>query len=165
MRAALKNYVPPVGLGGAVRIALFGQTGVGKSSFINTAAWSARNNEKREAVAWSAGSEGTLILEELLKDFNWHLVDTRGFFTYDALEDSEFVHIVEGRIQHGQLINRGTGDRILAASSSPLPLALRVHAVIFVESATEARLKNGIHASQLAGSKRYLQAHGIFYCN
>eukprot|EP01105_Mastigella_eilhardi_P028863 TRINITY_DN9828_c0_g1_i1.p1 TRINITY_DN9828_c0_g1~~TRINITY_DN9828_c0_g1_i1.p1 ORF type:complete len:482 (-),score=108.72 TRINITY_DN9828_c0_g1_i1:183-1556(-) len=159
----LRSFTPPpkLGGGGAVKIAMFGQSGVGKSSFINTVARSARNRDCTEAVTQSAGSEGTIILEELMTDFNWHLVDTRGFFANDADEDSEFVQIMEGRIKRGEVIQRGGGNRCLAATAQPLPLMSRVHGVIFVVSATDERLRNGTHATQLDGPKRYLAQNGI----
>ncbi|KAH3742710.1 Interferon-induced protein 44 [Pelomyxa schiedti] len=158
------QYHPPTGFIGHVKIAMFGQTGVGKSSFINTCARSVRNVDTvNEAVLQSSGGEGTTILMELLQEYPWHLLDTRGFFANDAAENSEFVRIMEGHIQHGQVITRAFESPTSATPPTVplLPVPRRAHAAIFVVSAKDDRLTNGIHERNLDGPKRYLAAHGM----
>lgn len=71
-----------------IRIAIFGQTGTGKSALINTIykVFLSPNELPEEgevAIVQAAGGEGTSILEEFFQERGFTVVDTRGFFDID----------------------------------------------------------------------------------
>ena len=73
-----------------IRMAIFGMTGSGKSTLVNTVMKVlCGKNERGTAIEQSSGGEGTTILEEFLAQFNFRLIDTRGFFEFDSLEESK----------------------------------------------------------------------------
>ncbi|CAH3163947.1 unnamed protein product [Porites lobata] len=82
-----------------LRIGVFGATGSGKSCFINTCERTVRQTEKGSAPDSSTGQEGTITLQDYLPELFFRLVDTRGFFNYNAYEIEEFQNILHGKIQ------------------------------------------------------------------
>ena len=84
-----------------LRIGVFGPTGSGKSCFINTCERTVRQTEKGTAPDSTTGQEGTITLQDYLSEMFFRLVDTRGFFKYDANESVEFENILTGKIQPG----------------------------------------------------------------
>ena len=73
-----------------VRMPIFGMTGSGKSTLVNTVMKVLLGKDERGiAIEQSSGGEGTTNLEEFLPQFDFTLIDTRGFFEFDALEESE----------------------------------------------------------------------------
>ena len=78
-----------------VRMALFGMTGSGKSALVNTVMKIlCGKDEKGVAIEQSSGGEGTTILEEFFPQFNFRLIDTRGFFEFHSLEESKFQYCI-----------------------------------------------------------------------
>ena len=136
-----------------LRIGVFGPTGSGKSCFINTCERTVRETEKGSAPDSTTGQEGTIILQDYLPEMFFHLVDTRGFFNYNANETVEFENIVLGRLQPGDNVKRPEEGQ---ANTPPMDLhqnpqfANRLHGVIIVVMANDARLTEG-------GLKDYLK--------
>lgn len=121
-----------------LRIGMFGPTGSGKSCFINTCEQSVRQTDKGSVPESSAGEEGTIILEDYLPEMFFKLVDTRGFFNYDADESVEFRDILAGKIRSGDVIRRGEPRDV----GEDVPFVDALHGVIFVLKANDIRLKN-----------------------
>lgn len=81
-----------------IRLAVFGMTGAGKSSLVNTVWKTLYGREAAPAIEQSSGAEGTRVLEDFysragteneLAGFVFH--DTRGFnFNFSNAEESEF---------------------------------------------------------------------------
>ena len=82
-----------------LRIGVFGPTGSGKSCFINTCERTVRQTEKGSAPDSTTGKESTITLQDYLPEMFFRLVDTRGFFNYNANEVEEFQNILEGKLQ------------------------------------------------------------------
>ena len=130
-----------------LRIGLFGATGSGKSCFINTCERTVRQTEKGSAPDSSTGQEGTITLQDYLPELFFRLVDTRGFFNYNANEIVEFQNILHGKIQPGDNVIRLPEDGASAASVNhhPCPpFANRLHGIIIVVMANDPRLTGGI---------------------
>ena len=116
-----------------LRIGVFGATGSGKSCFINTCERTVRQTEKGSAPDSSTGQEGTITLQDYLPELFFRLVDTRGFFNYNANEIVEFQNILHGKIQPGDNVIRLPEDGASAASVNhhPCPtFANRLHGII-----------------------------------
>ena len=129
-----------------LRIGVFGPTGSGKSCFINTCERAVRRTEKGSAPDSTTGKEGTITLQDYLPEMFFHLVDTRGFFDYNANEVVEFQHILEGRIQPGDNVSRPQSGPVNSASMElhPCPeFASKLHGVIIVVMANDVRLTEG----------------------
>ncbi|XP_035681611.1 uncharacterized protein LOC118419356 [Branchiostoma floridae] len=145
-----------------VRIGLFGPAGSGKSSFIVTCERALRPYLcKGTAGIQDAGGEGTIILEECLKELgsDFCLVDTRGFFRHDADEFTALTNIVYGRIEPGQHI---TFDRRVDNVGSEAYFSKWLHAIIIVLSATDPRLQDGhTHRNNLNVVREFMRPRGI----
>ena len=129
-----------------LRIGVFGPTGSGKSCFINTCERAVRQTDKGTAPDSTTGQEGTITLQDYLPELFFHLVDTRGFFNYNANETVEFKNILDGKIQPGDNLVRPREDQedVPAMDLHPCPkCANRLHGVIIVTMATDPRLREG----------------------
>ncbi|XP_066287409.1 uncharacterized protein [Branchiostoma lanceolatum] len=126
-----------------LRIGLFGPSGSGKSSFINTCE-RAMNPDLRRGTAdvQTAHGEGTIVLQEFLDDLDndFRLVDTRGLFRHNIQEFTALADIVYGRIRPGQEVKFG---RPVDNEDSEEYFPNWLHAIIIVLSATDPRLQDG----------------------
>ncbi|XP_035681885.1 uncharacterized protein LOC118419555 [Branchiostoma floridae] len=121
-----------------VNIAMFGPTGSGKSSFIQTAEQILLG--KTTALVQADSKEGTTILEKYLagSTLKFHLVDTRGFFDLDDSMHQELDNILTGKIRPSQVIVRSKEEKESLSSGQtrmregPVPLQDKIHAVICV---------------------------------
>ena len=128
-----------------LRIGVFGPTGSGKSCFINTCERTVRETEKGTAPDSTTGQEGTICLQDYLPEMFFHLVDTRGFFNYNANEAAEFENILTGKIQPGDHIGRPTDNQASAAQEmhQKAEFSQRMHGIILVVKANDPRLGEG----------------------
>ncbi|XP_077870502.1 uncharacterized protein LOC102804573 isoform X2 [Saccoglossus kowalevskii] len=90
-----------------IRIGLFGFTGSGKSSFVNSVSKSLLDDNHGRAVVQSTGAEGTIILEEFFYEYKFRMIDTRGFMDLERCEESELFRILYGQLEDGENIVRG----------------------------------------------------------
>ena len=142
-----------------LRIGVFGATGSGKSCFINTCERTVRQTEKGSAPDSSTGQEGTITLQDYLPELFFRLVDTRGFFNYNANEIVEFQNILHGKIQPGDNVIRSPEDRGSAASVNLHPcstFANRLHGIIIVVMANDPRLRKGTLEKYLSPFREFL---------
>lgn len=147
-----------------LRIGVFGPTGSGKSCFINTCERTVRETEKGTAPDSTTGQEGTITLQDYLPEMFFHLVDTRGFFNYNANEIVEFRNILEGRIQPGDNVTRPPEGEENAAPMElhPKPeFGNKLHGVIIVVKANDERLRVGGLKDYLTPVRDVLRRRGI----
>eukprot|EP00058_Branchiostoma_floridae_P026003 XP_002611493.1 hypothetical protein BRAFLDRAFT_117197 [Branchiostoma floridae] len=147
---------------GGLRIGLFGPTGSGKSSFINTCERALDPTlRKGTADIQTGGGEGTIALQEFLDhlDNDFRLVDTRGFFQHGANEFTALTNIVFGKIKPGQEIKFETNaDNTDSEEYFPNWL----HAIIIVLSADDPRLQDGnTHRNNLNTVREFMRPRGI----
>ena len=94
----------------------------------------------------TTGQEGTVTLQDYLPEMFFHLVDTRGFFNYNANENVEFQNILYGKLQPGDNVIRPPESQDSAPGmglhESPA-FANRMHGVIIVAMANDPRLREG----------------------
>ena len=146
-----------------LRIGVFGPTGSGKSCFINTCERAVRETEKGSAPDSTTGQEGTITLQDYLPEMFFHLVDTRGFFNYNANEVVEFQNILEGKIQPGDNVNRPQVDQV---NNAPMELhscpefASKLHGIIIVVMANDPRLREGALKDYLKPVRDVLRRKG-----
>ncbi|XP_006824035.1 uncharacterized protein LOC102804358 [Saccoglossus kowalevskii] len=119
-----------------IKIVVFGPTGAGKSCFINMVQHvvEGRSFEQCNAQTQSTGKEGTIHLESHLNNYNFRLLDTRGFFE-ERTYMSELDSILSGGIKVDELIKRDTDNmqgRVSPTASQVSSLADRVHGLICV---------------------------------
>ena len=128
-----------------LRIGVFGPTGSGKSCFINTCERTVRQKEKGSVPDSTTGQEGTIILEDYLPEMFFRLVDTRGFFNYNANETVEFENILYGRLRPGDNIIRPSDNQASNAQEMHQSSAFgqRMHGIIIVVKANDPRLGEG----------------------
>jgi len=128
-----------------LRIGVFGPTGSGKSCFINTCERTVRETDKGTAPDSTTGQEGTICLQDYLPEMFFHLVDTRGFFNYNANETAEFENILTGKIQPGDNIVRPADGQAGAAQEmhKEPEFSKRMHGIILVVKANDPRLSEG----------------------
>ena len=129
-----------------LRIGVFGPTGSGKSCFINTCERTVRQTEKGTAPDSTTGQEGTITLQDYLSEMFFRLVDTRGFFHYNANETVEFENILTGKIQPGDNIVRPATDGQTSAAQEMYQKPefwQRMHGIIIVVKANDPRLSEG----------------------
>ena len=129
-----------------LRIGVFGPVGSGKSCFINTCERAVRQTDKGTAPDSTTGQEGTITLQDYLPELFFHLVDTRGFFKYNANETVEFKNILDGKIQPGDNVVRPREDQedVPAMDLHPCPkFANRLHGIIIVTMPNDPRLMEG----------------------
>ncbi|KAI8510462.1 hypothetical protein Bbelb_113780 [Branchiostoma belcheri] len=147
---------------GGLRIGLFGPTGSGKSSFINTCERALEPGlRKGTADIQSAGGEGTIALQEFLDYLqnDFLLVDTRGFFQHGAEEFTALTNIVFGRIKPGEeIVFKQQADKEDSEEWFPNWL----HAIIIVLSAADPRLQDGnTHLNNLNTVREFMRPRGI----
>ena len=122
-----------------LRIGVFGPTGSGKSCFINTCERAVRQTDRGTAPDSTTGQEGTITLQDYLPELFFHLVDTRGFFNYNANETVEFKNILDGKIQPGDNVVGSIED---AMDLHPCPpFANRLHGIIIIAMARDPLLR------------------------
>ena len=145
-----------------LRIGVFGPTGSGKSCFINTCERTVRQTEKGTVPDSTTGQEGTITLQDYLPEMFFRLVDTRGFFNYNANEAAEFENILTGRIQPGDNIVRPMGCQ----ASAPQEMHQRpefgqkMHGIIIVVKANDPRLSEGALRDYLKPVRDMLRKNG-----
>ena len=145
-----------------LRIGVFGPTGSGKSCFINTCERTVRQTEKGSAPDSTTGQEGTITLQDYLPEMFFHLVDTRGFFNYNANEVAEFENILTGRIQPGDNIKRPKEDEASTAQDlhQKTEFDQRMHGIIIVVKANDPRLGEGALRDYLKPVRDMLRKNG-----
>ena len=146
-----------------LRIGVFGPTGSGKSCFINTCERTVRQTEKGTAPDSTTGQEGTITLQDYLSEMFFRLVDTRGFFKYDANETAEFENILTGKIQPGDNIVRPDKDGQASAAQEIYQKPefwQRMHGIIIVVKANDPRLREGALGDYLKPVRDMLRKSG-----
>ena len=146
-----------------LRIGVFGPTGSGKSCFINTCERAVRQTDKGTAPDSTTGQEGTITLQDYLPELFFHLVDTRGFFNYNANETVEFKNILDGKIQPGDNVVRPIEDQedFPAIDLHPCPpFANRLHGIIIIGMANDPRLREGALKDYLKPARDILRRTG-----
>ena len=145
-----------------LRIGVFGPTGSGKSCFINTCERTVRQTEKGSAPDSTTGQEGTITLQDYLPEMFFHLVDTRGFFNYNANEVAEFENILTGRIQPGDNIKRPKEGEASAAQELQhnTEFGQRMHGIVIVVKANDPRLAEGALRDYLKPVRDMLRKNG-----
>ena len=149
-----------------LRIGVFGPTGSGKSCFINTCERTVRQTEKGTAPDSTTGQEGTITLQDYLSEMFFRLVDTRGFFHYNANETTEFENILTGKIQPGDNIVRPALDGQTSAAQEMYQKPefwQRLHGIIIVVKANDPRLREGALRDYLKPVRDMLRKNGIFF--
>lgn len=147
-----------------LRIGVFGPTGSGKSCFINTCERTVRQTEKGTAPDSTTGQEGTITLQDYLSEMFFRLVDTRGFFHYNANEAAEFKNILTGKIQPGDNIVRPASDGQATAAQEMYQKPefwQRLHGIIIVVKANDPRLSEGALRDYLKPVRDMLRKNGI----
>ena len=148
-----------------LRIGVFGPMGSGKSCFINTCERTVRQTEKGTAPDSTTGQEGTITLQDYLSEMFFRLVDTRGFFHYNANETTEFENILTGKIQPGDNIVRSPPDGQTSAAQEMYQKPefwQRLHGIIIVAKANDPRLREGALRDYLKPVRDMLRKNGIF---
>ncbi|XP_078602571.1 uncharacterized protein LOC144876785 [Branchiostoma floridae x Branchiostoma japonicum] len=147
-----------------VRVGLFGLTGSGKSSFVNTVVKCVEGKDEELAIVQSRGAEGTIVLDEFAlggggpdKKPGFKLLDTRGF---DVLGDDarkEMLAILNGDIRSGQVIDRARGEAIeTSLTGEDYKLNREIHVVLWFVKGTDPRLESGTYQSHMAFLKMQL---------
>ena len=133
-----------------LRIGVFGATGSGKRSFINTCERAVRETKKSSVLDSTTVKESTITLQDYLPEMFFRLVDVRGFFIFTANEVVQFRNILEGKFQTGDNVTRpldqeGQGNASVMGTSPAF--ANQLHGVILVVKANgpwlgDRRFKN-----------------------
>jgi len=144
---------------GNLRIAVFGQTGSGKSAFISTCERTLMDSKMGTAPIQTLGGEGTVLLEDYLTGLPFQLVDTRGFFSYDENEKNEILNILNGHLKSGDFIQRDSPNPVYKAAS-PI-LQRRIHAVIIIVRGDDVRLNTEVYKQNFEFLRLYLFKKGI----
>ena len=128
-----------------LRIGVFGPMGSGKSCFINTCERTVRQTEKGTAPDSTTGQEGTITLQDYLPEMFFHLVDTKGFFDYNANEVAEFKNILTGKTQSGDIILWRREGKTSTAKElhQKIEFGQRIHGIIIGIKANDPRLGEG----------------------
>jgi len=143
-----------------IRIGLFGPTGSGKSSFINTCERTLRRVGRGTANIQSDGAEGTIMLHHYLYDFFFQLVDTRGFFYYNSIKS--FADIIEGFIGEGETI---ASDEVIAVTdevrSQKRRISDQLNVVLFFVSGDDPNLSSQSLHEKFSKHRKYLQENDV----
>lgn len=159
-----------------IRLAVFGMTGAGKSSLVNTIWKTLYGRENAPAIEQSSGAEGTQLLEDFHSQsgteddrggFVFH--DTRGFnFDFNRAEENEFFRILYGVVSAGQLIERGDWAEKMAEDAGQAahrlekpPVADQVHVALWVIKANDIRFVNGQYLDKFNFVRQKLNAEGV----
>ena len=148
-----------------LRIGVFGATGSGKRSFINTCERAVRETEKSSVLDSTTVKESTITLQDYLPEMFFRLVDVRGFFNFNGNEDVEFRNIVEGKFQPGDNVTRpldleGQGNASVMGLSPAF--ANQLHGVILVVKANDPWLSDGRFKNYLKPVRDILHQKGTF---
>ena len=145
-----------------LRIGVIGPAGSGKSCFINTCERVVRQTEKGSALVSRTGKMGTTTLQDYLPDMFFRLVDTKGFYNYDSIENIEFQNILLGKIQPGADLIRPVNDEDNTQELNQCPaFGQRLHGIIIVIMATDPRLTEGALRDYLKPVRDVLRKNGI----
>ncbi|XP_019636256.1 PREDICTED: interferon-induced protein 44-like [Branchiostoma belcheri] len=134
------------------RVGLFGLTGSGKSSFINTVSRCIEGKDMDLAMVQSSGAEGTVILEEFgfggegTNKPGFKLTDTRGFGVLGEDANKEMLAILNGDIRDGQFIDRG---EMREMAGHDYRLSREIHVVLWFLKGSDPRLKSGAYQSHM----------------
>ena len=145
-----------------LRIGVFGPSGSGKSCFINTCERTVRQTEKGTASDSTTGQEETITLQDYLSEMSFRLVDTRGFFYYNANEAAEFEDILTGKIQPGDEIVRAEEGQARGVQGihQRTEFRQRMHGIIFVVNANNPRLEEDLLRHNLEPFRDILRETG-----
>ena len=145
-----------------LRIGVFGPSGSGKSCFINTCERTVRQTEKGTASDSTTGQEETITLQDYLSEMFFRLVDTRGFFYYNADELAEFEDILTGKIQPGDEIVRPEEGQARGVQGihQRTEFRQRMHGIIFVVNANNPRLEEDLLRHNLEPFRDILRETG-----
>ncbi|XP_019628879.1 PREDICTED: interferon-induced protein 44-like [Branchiostoma belcheri] len=143
-----------------VRIGLFGITGSGKSSFINSVFMALHGEDEGPAVIQSTGAEGTIILEALPVTDGFTLLDTRGFGLLGGDAEKEILAILNGDIKDESGIDR---DKTVKTSLTGVGTVLRdeTHVVLWFVKANDPRLHKGAYRCHMDFLRQQLLRRGI----
>ncbi|XP_019636254.1 PREDICTED: uncharacterized protein LOC109478882 [Branchiostoma belcheri] len=146
--------------GRGLRIGIFGPSGSGKSSFINTCERVMKQTKKGTCDTQTTGEEGTILVQEYLDDIgsNFCLVDTRGFFNYGKKEYDAMTNIVFGRIKPGEMID--IDDAVLVDKSRDI-FPDYLHGIVIVLSAKDPLLLDGTYTTNLNTIRSFMKPKGI----
>ncbi|XP_077984280.1 uncharacterized protein LOC144438927 [Glandiceps talaboti] len=146
-----------------IRIGLFGFTGAGKSSFVNSLMKCLLNDDRGRAVRTSFGGEGNIILEEYFNEYGFILLDTRGFMDLEKGGEQEILDILYGRVEAGDEVEREskvTEDSPIVIEPNT-PLSDQLHVVLWFVNATDVRLTQGHYSDRIKFVKDYLFKLGV----
>ncbi|XP_006824036.1 uncharacterized protein LOC102804573 isoform X1 [Saccoglossus kowalevskii] len=143
-----------------IRIGLFGFTGSGKSSFVNSVSKSLLDDNHGRAVVQSTGAEGTIILEEFFYEYKFRMIDTRGFMDLERCEESELFRILYGQLEDGENIVR-EGEVISTNKMKKTPLCSQLHVVMWFVKSTDPRLTQQIYNAKNAFVRSHLFDLGV----
>ena len=145
-----------------LRIGVFGPSGSGKSCFINTCERTVRQTEKGTASDSTTGQEETIILQDYLSEMFFRLVDTRGFFYYNANEAAQFEDILTGKIQPGDEIVCSEKGQARGAQGMHQRTEFwqRMHGIIFVVNANNPRIEEDLLRHNLEPFRDILRETG-----
>ncbi|XP_078684622.1 uncharacterized protein LOC144918056 [Branchiostoma floridae x Branchiostoma belcheri] len=143
-----------------VRIGLFGITGSGKSSFINSVVMALKDEDEGPAVIQSTGAEGTIILEALTITDGFTLLDTRGFDLLGGDAEKEILAILNGDIKDESGIDR---KKTVKTSLTGVGTVLRdeTHVVLWFVKASDPRLHTGAYRCHMDFLRQQLLRRGV----
>ncbi|XP_070548424.1 interferon-induced protein 44-like [Ptychodera flava] len=148
----------------AIRIGLFGYTGAGKSSFVNSVAKALVDRDYLPAVTQTGGGEGTIALETFFHDYGFRLVDTRGFMSMESWEEKELFAILYGSLSDCDIIERGEGQPAYGPGGCNVqkgPLSEQVHVVLWFVKATDVRLDQDSYTMKTEFIRKHLFTLGV----
>jgi len=152
-----------------LNIAVFGPTGSGKSCFINSCERTLNQSGRGTCKPQASGGEGTVTLEAYLQQYFFHLLDTRGLFSYSNTEIEEFMLILSGKFRDGDLLEReddfSTEDTVKSLHTQKRKARVnftdRIHGAILIIKADDPRLRDDKMAQYLKLPRNFLRNTGI----
>ncbi|XP_035681612.1 uncharacterized protein LOC118419357 [Branchiostoma floridae] len=144
----------------SVRIGLFGITGSGKSSFINSVVMALNDDDVGPAVTQSTGAEGTIILETFPITDRFTLLDTRGFDCLGGDAEQEILAILNGDIRDESCIDR---KRMVKTSLAGKGTNTKdeTHIVLWFVNAMDPRLHRGAYSRHMDFLRHQLFRRGV----